>query len=641
MLTKILLSTLFILIFTGCQSKTQYNYTDNNNSDLNITLGTEISSTQISIGSIVSDLAKAGGGKILNGVMGYILNLLGYGDSSNDEDIKILRQMDDKLHQIEEELTTIITELKNILSELDISTDEIIQYVTDPHGSISDIKSQASSLNNYIGTNPIPGSGKKKALKYFSQTLVSNMETDIMTINDAILPPSVPDGVFTTLTHLSYDQYKAQSKTLIDAYNALEHYTSSLIYSEVKGANLNVEARIYLYKEYNYIQNFMDTFQEQLKNQIGNYNNQDINPNSFMYNVWSLALWTMNPLPYKNGDSYFSSETQIILKRADIYRMSVVNEKFSGLRVVFFVTADIFSVNIPQTVTAVNKDNNKTYPLNCKKVTDTIESQFLDGTGSVKGVVYDYWYDGNKVKPGTVYSAYICETDKEDKPIETGSYTVTLDPTFFEVAHFNEVDVSKYDENYTQTPDGNISYGFTASVLRTPLNHYTENSSFVGIQPDKDIYNVSYTASTHSSTINIKWIPHSNDSYSGGLELDAYFNYKGAHDKTLYVDYAASFSGYNFNNDPGWGSNYGESYMKIGVWDMTGKKYVCKNDFFIKYYADRKQINFKFTPTGVCHFTAKSDHGYYVYFYIGIWGDDSGDYNHLSLDSLDYVHIHF
>jgi len=645
--TIILTSGLLVFTLSGCNhSSTYYNTpTDNNDTEL---VKSEVSSTKISIGSIVSDLVKAAGGKIGSDVFGFIMQLLGYGDSENQEEIKYLNQMSSKLDQIEVELGVIQSELNTTIKDLGLSHDETVLAIMDPHTSVSTITAKAQHLEDFIGPNPTPGSTDKDMLHDFAEPLVNSeasMDVQIQFINDAILPKTIEDdAVFRILTHKSFDQYENKSKSIVDAYNALEHYASTLIYAEVKAANLYVEATTYLYKKYQTtIENFMNRVQTDLKNQIGNYNaTSKMNQNSFIYNAWGLALWTMNPLPYKEGADYFSTKPQQFLKRADVYRMSTLNKNFSGLRMLFFVTGDISSDNIPKTLTVVHMESEKTYQLNCEQVTDNIQSYYVDsGNNQVMGLKeYDYWYEGNKVDANTTYSAYFCETNTT----ETGHYTIKLDPTLFEATHLPEIEVAKYDENYTKTSDGNITYGFAASVLRTPMNRYTEDSPFLGSQKmTYEVINFSISGDEHNWPFAIEntTIESENNYYNGGMEIDAYFNYQGQNNKKIYVDYGATFSGYNYNDDQGFTYSQGQSIMQIGVWDLTGKKYACKKHYNKIYYTDKERKDFKFTPTGVCSFNAEKGHGYYVYFFTQINGQDLGDNNHLQLDSIDYVHIHF
>ena len=652
-LMSILTGVLLVFTLSGCNHTNTHNTfpADNNETE---PVESEVSQASISVGSIITGLAKAALGKIGDDVYGYVMHYLGYGDPGNEEEVKYLHQISSELKHIEVELKVIQIDLNKTINDLGLSEDETLGAIYDPHKSVSTINGKAIQFGEYIGQNPMPGSVDKEKLHDFAYPLVNSMDSiniQIQFINDAILNHEV----FTTLTYTSFDQYSDKSKSIIDAYNALEYYTSTLIYAEAKGANLYVESTIYLYDNNQTsisdfekdgdqeLVNFMDNIQKNLRTQIGDYNQSDIYPLSYMYNVWGLALWTMNPLPYKEGANYFN-KSQPFLKRADIYRMSALSKKFSGLRMLFFVTDDISHDDIPQSLTAVNLKSKTVYELGCRQVSSKVYSFFKDnGTDQTKGLKeYDYWYEGNKVKPSSKFSAYVCETATDGENIETGRYTVELTPSLFEAEHLPEIEVIKYDENYTQSADGNVTYGFAASVLRTPMNNYKENSSFLGSQKPGLIENVAFRGSENNWPFSVEISgDDGNDYYAGQMEVDAYFNYEGLDNKKIYVDYGATFSGYNYNTDQGWNYSQGISRMQIGVWDMTAKKFACKDHYNKKYYTDTERKNFKYSPRGVCSFNAKKGHGYYVYFLTFINGQDLNDKSHLQLDSIDYVHVHF
>ncbi|MCK5667270.1 MAG: hypothetical protein KAI17_27475, partial [Thiotrichaceae bacterium] len=402
--------------------------------------------------------------------------------------------------------------------------------------------------------------------------------------------------VLNNFTDLLLNRHYVNKGSLKDAYNSLELYTSQLVYNQLKGVNLVVEAE--------HINGDKASALAYLQEYQNNILNEEIgtpgNGVSFIYNTWRMALLNMDIYP-SDGSSYFSQEIQDILKRAEFYKVQTLREKYFSLRILLFRTQDIGNLD-----DLYVKNSDVSYMLDCQKV-----------DVNMSGKAYDFWNSDNEVKPVNTYDAYTCLPSENPEDVELGTYKVYYGSP--DTSPIGEVSVEKYDENYTVKSDGNITYGHTTIFMRSPMNHFPQVSEHWSLQKHSGT-NTYISGSANNWPIEIYFHQHELElGFFGSTELDGHFYYTGNEDKLAEVTYHTEYYlEASVSADAYPGERTTVSYQ-TGIYNATNHNSECQIDYSL-YAVDGESYSEHRNITHHCKFTAKPGHHYYVYFKMSIEG---------------------
>lgn len=577
---------------------------------------------------ILDGLAKGMLSTVGGGVMGDFLSILGWGDSGNSEEEQTLENIDSKLTQISDELVTMEGELQTILTDIKVSEDSIKNDVDWPRNAINNIDTATQSMQ-LLGVEAKPGEGNRTKIKKLASKILGaeyDIPNQVMAIYNSIEgnpTPLLSNYVDQVMLRLAYND----NKNLQKAYQGFEYYTSELLNNQIKGVNLVVEAHK-AQDDNSSAKKYLECYDSNasgdsecnlLYKEIGDMNNA----NSFIYNTVSMVL--------KNApiyDPFLPSSAESIFKRAEFYRllMTGTDKKKFGLRIFYISTADMEKA--PNVISATKSGFSK----RCESISHTI-----------KGRMYDLWGDGNTtVKPSMDYNVveYYCDIPN-GKYVLFPEFAVTS-PTPIPIKPIGNAEVNQYNANYTETDDGNISYGFVLVTKNAP-NKFTESSKQWSIQkPDKDNYNSSTSGSANDWPIKA-YAYNKKDGYESNahIELDGNFHYGDEDEKKMYIDYHAKFytkADAPFSNATGGGDAY--SYYYVGVYDKTDGGYAsadCKNKTYYRLHASSTQdYSSHHDISNYCSFTAKPDHDYYIYFKMV--GNECCNPNTIGESELDTVY---
>lgn len=173
---------------------------------------------------------------------GNILALLGWGGGSDGGQYDA---MEKTLTDIESGITEIKAELAAMQAQLEITEDEIIANTNDPTAAITEITTYDDELQG-LSEAATPGTGDKGSILAFAGKVEDDyrVENDVNLIGNAVIPPSaVRRPVLDNYASLLIARMKSQGVDLRSAYLALESYFSQLLYYQVQGVTLVVEAK--------------------------------------------------------------------------------------------------------------------------------------------------------------------------------------------------------------------------------------------------------------------------------------------------------------------------------------------------------------------------------------------------------------
>ncbi len=567
-------------------------------------------------------------------VMGLILNELGWGDQGESEENKLLESMNNKLNDILSDLEFIKNQLNALSQQLELDMDDMKKNILDPTSAITDIGTTHDEFIAHFGNKKVGEVSKAAIHDFIDQHIVNDyhVENDVNSIYDAIIPPdSGKTPALNNFTKYVNDSYNAKNGSLSDAYYALESYTSQLLTYQLKGVNLVIEAK-HVNDGNISVQNYIATYENKLFEQVSNVSNGV----SFMYNVYHLALLHVNLLPYKDGEDFFSSEINDILKRAEFFRLQVSGSKKFGPRILVFETKDT--------------DKDKTfYVANSQNFTGYSGFECNLSASSVPGKTYVNW-NVKKIEPKSDYSVYECRIDDD---IAAGTYDI-LDRNPWHPSEddveigrpvvLGTISVERYDGNYTKKADGQYIYGQTTFFHRSALNHYEKESSN-WTHHSSDLYLSEIYGDAPWGT-GIVGTADGYAQYTGRYEIDAHFTFAHQNEQTLYIDYDAKYHMVTDSYYTGAGSSEAHAYFKIGVWDTTDDKFVdgCGEFYHHSQGGYDKRIDGYHYPKGACSFTAKPNHEYYVYFSMevgGISGEDDGTHSRIYIDEVKHLFLYF
>lgn len=543
------------------------------------------------LNKVVSGLISGASGQIGNQAMGQILSLLGWGsnDSGNSQ---ALQDMDAELADIEQTLVQIQQELANLETELQITEEEIIANTNDPTGAITEIGTFMNELEGMADGVP-PGGGNQTQIVAFADQVEGGfrIENDVNTIYSAIIPPdSVKVPVLDNYTDLAINKVD-QGSDLSDAYLGLEQYFTQLVYHQMRGVDLVVEAKQALAaagqpagtSASQYLLQFRTT---QLAPEVQN----------FLDNAWRLVL---SQADLQSTSGFLPNEAVDIGSRAEFLAIQLLDDDHFGLRAVEIVTADWAGKMGNEDVTADCPGNEW--------------SALASTTTTVTGPTYDYWA-GDTVMSSSTYTVMTYDFGMPS----TGDYSIQ-GPGFMDLG---SASVQEYDDDYVvDSSQGTIVYGCAVGSTRTgALDGFAEHVTIrTWIHPGAT--NVTCTGAAGENYIGING-NNSNDSYSGTNEVDYTFVYGGSTQASVSIPFSANPVGseaVSCNADSGGSADATMGYS-IGVWDATAGNapvgYVGGSQSV--YTNDSASVNRTITQTFT--FTASPNHTYYVFFCATVGG---------------------
>ena len=621
----ILVAMMFTMNGCGSSSSNSSNIDSDNNETIG---GGEAVRYGAMIGKILDGLVGGATGEVGGDAMGYMLKLMGWGNSGDDTD---LTDMNTQLGVINGELANIELELGYLMTQMEIDTSDIIASATNPTDAMSQIAEYQYRLR-FEANLTKAGEGNKTKIVNMALGIDGTKEgiriaTDVLTIYDAIIPRSSPlHGVLNNYTTLLNAQYSIGLGSLTDAYNSLELYTSQLVYSQAQGVNLVSEAKHILDNNASVLQ-YIKHFQEDLLSvEINDFTRSY----SFAYNTWRLLLSHVD-LNRDTGRTFLTQEAQDIIHRAEFYRTQVTGEKEFGPRVMSVATKNFLFPFLLENMWL--EKGTDFYELNCQQLAD-----------KYPGTEYPSW-SANGISPSSEYKLVTCMLEDDSESLDVGTYDIGERAPYF--IKLGSVEVEKYDENYTVKADGNITYGLTTLTYRMPYNMFPQRSSMWHFKEDLD--NVRLIGSANDWPIEVY-----NDSlvdnavFSGSTELSAQFTYVGTENRSMNVTYSAvvhltakcegecdimTYAGY-----------------RTGIWNHTAQRFECGLYDETITAGDDPLVDKFWTSNHSCTFTAEPGNVYYVNFVNTINAPKGPDYDYNSLgkraawsqlDKVNYIHIRF
>jgi len=546
---------------------------------------------------VISGLFEGAEHEIGSNVMGEILDLLGWGSSSDQQYLDAMTQT---LQDIVNLLGDVIKTLNALLIQLNITKEEIIANTNDPTNAITQIETAHEELQGQAQGKD-PGTVDEATLKTFVDRVenIFVIDEQINAIHDAILPPDIAKTpVLDNFAALGINRIEQQSKSLTDAYLGLETYFSQLLYYQMEGVNLFVETKIFRTKAGLPQIDGMDA-----KAYMDFFNKNKLQPevDNFMNNVYRLIL---SQVSLADSSSFLPADTSAILSRANFFRIQALNQDHFGLRGTIISTKDIISGVIP--LRAVNKEN-----------TDDI----YDGSGTLStasGKTYDFW-QGDHVSGNSDY--YVISYDFEnvgDVPND-GTYDIIVDVKETVLA---SPTVQSYTPDYVQEDTGKISYGHALMHKRVGAKEaFNNNATWSWWSTDLKNTGANGNAS-------VRWTGleggAQNDDYHGEDELDAHFVYSSSVSAPITIHYSAHAYGStssSSNSDAGGFAN-SKIYYRIGLWDGTTSRDVHRFKANQVTTPDSGSASLGDHVSGSFVFDDPSPgHDYYVYFNCQIDGN--------------------
>ncbi len=500
--------------------------------------------------SILKGLSNAAGKKLSGEVLGYILSLLGWGDDGNSEDHRLLEDMESKLEDILNILVDVINELARLEKILAIQEEEILANVNDPTAAITQIGTFQAELQN-LNKDMKPGSISKQRILDFAKNVEDNyqIENDVNTIHDAILPPTiVKSPVLDNLTDLCINRV-SQGQDMMDAYRMLELYFSQLLYNQLRGVNLVVEAKLAREKDGYYVEgaakHYMDNYQKNiLVPQVENFQN----------NVWRLILTDVDLI---NASTFLPSQARQILARADFFVAQVLGES-AGLRGYIISTTNLLD-DAPSLLAALHNDSEADSSIPSR--IEPIEPVSFK-INTVSGKPYDHW-KGNRVSRVSDYYVISYNFGVQDP----GQYDIYLKDASGTLHLASSSVVEKYNQDYEKDAQGDVNYGsFLISNRVGAKDAFDQNS--VWKWHAWDLKNVSADGGESTRYVGMRG-GGQNITYGGKGGLYATFVYAGEKSAPITIHYHARVSGSTSSSASTQTSGHAKTriYYAVGIAD--------------------------------------------------------------------------
>lgn len=552
------------------------------------------------IESALDGLFDAAQGKLDDEILGFVLSLLGWGDDGNEQDHKLLESMDKKLDEIVNILQAISGELEDLEKMLQIEEEEILANVNDPTSSITQINTFQDELQN-LNKDKKPGGVSTDKVLDFAAKVEDNyqIENDVNAIHDAILPPTIAKSpVLDNLTELCINRV-SKGEDLTDAYHMLELYFSQLLYNQVKGVNLVVEAKLAREKSGDYEKGTAEHYMDHYKTKI-------LAPQveNFQTNVWKLILSQVDPI---NPPTFLPSQAGNILARTDFFAAQVLAEE-AGIRGYIISTADLYE-DAPHLSAVFHEEASKDL-----QGADWIEPKNVK-MNTASGKPYAYW-KGKYVFRGLDYHVISYNFGNQDP----GKYDIYEKNGSQETLLISSV-VNKYNHDYQKDEQGDINYGsFVISKRVDPKVAFDQNVEWTWHKQDME--NASSMGSASSRYVGVSGSNQSEE-HSGTVKLHANFVYAGKESAPITIHYHARVSGSAsvYANVDAAGNARSHIYYSVGIADAHTGEFL-HHDVGAKDIGDNRP-NVSLHNTVTTQFTLRNPipgREYFIYFNAEISG---------------------
>ena len=544
------------------------------------------------LGKVVSGLVSGAASNVGNDAMGEILSLLGWGSNSSGN-AAALQAMDAKLDQIEAQLTQIQAELLGLEAALKITEEEILLNTNDPTNAITEIGTYMDELQGMADGVP-PGGGNQTDILAYATKVEDDfrIENDANTIHDAIIPPdSARAPVLDNFTDLAINQMSQPNPPdLQTAYLGLEQYFTQLIYNQLRGVDLVVEA-----KQAEAAAGQPDGTSASVY--LADFRTNKLAPEvqNFLDNMWRLIL-SQADLDHTQG--FLPAESESIVSRAEFLRTQILDMDHFGLRAHVVVTDDWAGQLGPGSVVAESPGH---------------DWAFLSSTTSaVTGPTYDWW-SGDTVKSSSNYTIMTFDFGA------TGAATYDIQgPGGID---FGSATVQGYDDDYTPDPAGADVYGSSVGSTRTGgVEGFAKNVA-AGTQIHSGAWNVGCSGTPAQGFIGIQG-SNSNNDFGGENEADYSFVYGGSQPTAMSIPFGANPNGsvsVSCNPDAG-GSAQASMGYGIGVWDGTANTDAVGRVTGSQTVNTNQSASMNRTISQTLTFTAQPGHHYAVFFYAQVSG---------------------
>ena len=578
---------------------------------------------QVALEGLVTGASEQGGAA----AYGNLLSVLGWG---SDADAGHYKEMRNTLNDIKSGVSRIETEVAELNAALAITEKEILLNANDPKEAISDIITFNDELTGLSQTSE-PGQADQKRVLKLADDVQNGLvvEKAVTRIAEAIRPHSVSKPVLDNYTSLLIQRMSSSDTDLKGACIALETYFSELLYYQLQGVTLVVEAKTALAKngtpdvtsaDYYYTHFKADTLVPEVQ--------------SFMDNTWRLIA-ARGSLAHTAG--FLPAEAQTVAARAEFLREQALGTDPSGLRAHAVVTSN--HTGELTTATARGSDGSS------YKAKDT-------STTTVSGPVYDSW-KGAKVSPSTDYQVVTFDFGA----VPAGTYTIEGAAGFAPAA----VEVRPYTADYAPDAAGKILYGCALGHTRTgAVEAFAAGAGGAGrTWKHGGSSNVSLGGSLAADKITASG-HETNDKFTGEIQVDYRFTFGGSKAATVTIPSRAHAVGSAVtaaqSDLDSQGSATATVTATMGVWDATAgkvvgltvdpgtKKLVSATSSWSAKASQNQSANADWRPqNNEFIFVALPSHAYTVYFTVSASGsaNDGSATAKLALDSMKGMQVQF
>ena len=569
---------------------------------------------QVAIKGLITGASEQAGGD----AYGNILSLLGWG---GDADTGHYKEMQDKLDDIGKGIAEIKSELADLQSQVKITQDKIIGNGNDPAAAITEITTYNDELQGLSESVTTPGAGDKAAILAFAEKVEDDyrIENDVNLIGAAMIPPTTAkDPVLDNYTHLLTLQMQGNKLDLPTAYSALETYFIQLLYYQLQGVTLVVEAKTAIAKAGG---NPVGTSAEAYYTR---FRTRQLAPQvqNFMYNTWRLIV-DRGSLAHTSG--FLPADAKGIASRAEFLRTQTLAMDHFGLRAHAVVTSNHKDELSAATATASD---------------GAVHAAKATATTTVPGPIYDSW-KGSKVSPSTEYQ--VVTFDFGDVPV--GTYSITGPAGFAPAA----VKVQSYTADYAADTAGKIHYGCGLGHTRVGAQEaFAAGAGGAGrTWKHGGASNVSFSGSLASDSISVSG-HETNDEFTGEIQVDYRFTYAGSTPADVTIPTPAHAHGNAVTavevDMDGSGSADATVTATMGVWDSTSSKIVSAANKWSKEVSYKQSASADWRPKNSAFgFRAVPGHSYTVYFTVSVSGSahDGSSTAKLTIDSMKGMQIKF
>ncbi|MCC6495934.1 MAG: hypothetical protein IT193_06700 [Propionibacteriaceae bacterium] len=566
---------------------------------------------QVVIEGLVTGAAEQAGGD----AYGNILAVLGWGGSGSDD----YSRMQKTLNDIDSGIAEIRTELAAMQSQLKITEDEIIGNNNDPTAAITEITTFDDELQGLSAAGS-PGKGDPRTVLAFAGKIEDRygIENDVHSIHDAMIPQTqVKSGVLDNFTEELILRMNASSGVgLKDAYLALEMYFSQLLYYQMQGVTLVVEAKTAVVAGggtevgSSAAQYYRDFTTNKLAPQV----------QRFMDNTWRLIAARVS-LAHTSG--FLPAEADHIAARAEFLRTQTLAMDHFGLRAHAVVTSN----HSGELVSATAKAADGTAFTANGTITSTVHAAAL----------YDSW-KGNQVSPSDEYQ--VVTFDFGARP--AGTYTISGPAGFAPAA----VQVQAYTADYQTDPAGKILYG--CALGHTRVGAVEAFAAGAGGAAQTEEPGAASPPGASPATGKISISGHKvNGSYSDETQVEYRFVFGGSKATKVTIPsqahaYGKVSTSIEIDMDGG-GSAHADIAATMGVLDATTGKMVGALSSWSAESDSNQKASLDKRPPKAFVFTAQPGHRYAVYFAVSASGSarDGAATSELTIDSMNGMQIQF